>query len=183
MKKGNNFWFSLICFIGGSLTCYFALQYKLFEIDAKLNIPETLISIGTAAIGLYIANTIQKKLTKNQNQYTYVEGKLDAIWSGFNNFSQTILYNDNIEVHAVSKYSKEAIHSIGFIKNILTSYELNISCVSELENELENFESFILALPISSNIISTIQNKQDIEGKIVTINQCLSKVLKLIHNI
>lgn len=183
MKKGNNFWINLIWFLAGSLTCYIALQFTFFEIDAKFNIPETLISIGTAAIGLYIANTIQKRLTKNQNQYTYVEGKLDAIWAGFNNFSQGVLYSDRIEVNVLSKYSKEAIHSIGFIKNILTSYELNVTCVSELETELENFEAYLLTLPISANIISTILNKTDVEGKIVILNQCFAKVLKLIHNI
>ncbi|HRF22991.1 MAG TPA: hypothetical protein PLR98_02475 [Chitinophagaceae bacterium] len=183
MKKGNKLWFNVIWFLAGSFTCYITLQYTFFEIDAKLNIPETLISIGTAIIGLYIANTIQKRLTKNQNQYTYVEGKLDAIWAGFNNFSQGVLYNDSIEVNVLSKYSKEAIHSIGFVKSILISYELNVTCVSELETELESFEAYLLSLPISANIISTIQSKSDVEGKIVSLNQCFAKVLKLIHNI
>lgn len=183
MKRGANVWWILIFFLGGALTCYIALQYKYFEIDAKLNIPETLISIGTAAIGLYIANTIQKRLTKNQNQYTYVEGKLDDIWSAFNSFSQNILYNDNIEVSAFSKYYKEAIHSIGFVKNILISYELNIASILELEKELENFEAFVLTLPIEFNVISTMESKKAIEANIISINQSLSKVLKLIQNI
>jgi hypothetical protein len=183
MKKDSKVWYSLLWFLAGSLTCYIALQFTLFDIDAKLNVPETLLSIGTAIIGLYIANTIQKRLTKNQNQYTYVEGKLDGIWAGFNSFSQTLIYGNSIEVNNVNKYSKEAIHSIGFVKNILTSYELDISCVSELEKQLEAFEAYILTLPITTNVISINQNKADIESKIVSINQCFSKVLKLIHNI
>ncbi|CAN5349827.1 hypothetical protein BH09BAC2_BH09BAC2_15610 [soil metagenome] len=183
MKKGINLWYSLLWFLAGSITCYITLQFTLFEIDAKLNVTETLLSIGTVIIGLYIANTIQRRLTKNQNQYTYVEGKVDAIWAGFNNFSQTILYTDSIEVNVVSKYSKDAIHSITFVKNILTSYNLNITCVTELEKQLESFEAYILTLPIVTNIITTSQNKTVIESKIVNINQCLSKVLQLIQNI
>lgn len=183
MKKDSKVWYSLLWFLAGSLTCYIALQFTFFDIDAKLNVPETLLSIGTAIIGLYIANTIQKRLTKNQNQYTYVESKLDGIWAGFNSFSQTLIYGNSIEVNNVNKYSKEAIHSIGFVKNILTSYELDISCVSELEQQLEAFEEYILTLPITTNVISISKNKEDIESKIVIINQCFSQVLKLIHNI
>lgn len=183
MKKENNIWYDLLLFMAGIFTCYLTLQFTFFEIDTKLNIPETLLSIGTAIIGLYIANTIQKRLTKNQNQYTYVEGKLDNIWSGFNTFSQTLIYGNSIEVNTLNKYSKETIHSIGFIKEILTSYELNISCVNELEKQLEDFESFILSLPINTNVISLSDNKSEIEIKIVSLNKCFSKVLKLIHNI
>ncbi len=183
MKKGNKVWPSLLWFLAGSLTCYITLQFSLFDIDAKLNVPETLLSIGTAVIGLYIANTIQKRLTKNQNQYTYVEGKLDGIWSGFNSFSQAFIYGDSIEVNNLNKYSKEAIHSIGFVKNILASYDLNIDCVSELEKHLEEFEAYILTLPIAANVITISQNKSEIESRIVDINQCFSKVLKLIHDI
>ncbi len=183
MKKDSKVWYSLLWFLAGSLTCYIALQFTLFDIDAKLNVPETLLSIGTAIIGLYIANTIQKRLTKNQNQYTYVEGKLDGIWAGFNSFSQTLIYGNSIEVNNINKYSKEAIHSVGFVKNILVSYDLNTSCVNELEKQLEDFEEYILTLPISVNVISLSQNKLDIENKIMNINLCFSKVLKLIHNI
>ncbi len=183
MKKENSIWLHIVWFLSGSLTCYIGLQFSIFEIDNKFNVPETIISIGTAAIGLYIANTIQKRLTKNQNQYTYVEGKLDIIWSGFNSFSQTLIYGNSIEVSNVNRYSKEAIHSIGFVKNILSSYDLDTALVSDLENELEQFESYILSLPISVNIISLNQNKADIEAKIVSINHCFSKVLKLIQSI
>lgn len=183
MKKDNNIWYSLLWFITGVFFCYITLQFSLFDIDVKLNVPETLLSIGTAIIGLYIANTIQKRLTKNQNQYTYVEGKLDSIWSGFNSFSQTLIYGNSIEVNNVNKYSKEAIHSIGFVKNILAAYDLNTECVSELENQLEELESYILSLPISVNVISLNENKTDIDSRIVSINHCFSKVLRLIQNI
>jgi hypothetical protein len=75
MKKEINWWVGLLGFIAGSLICYIALQFSLFEINFEIKVVESLISIGTAIIALYIAISIQRRLTRNQNQYTYVEKK------------------------------------------------------------------------------------------------------------
>lgn len=183
MKKGINLWAGLLWFIAGSLTCYIALQFSLFEIDFEFKVVESLISVSTAIIALYIAITIQRKLTKNQNQYTYIEKKIDNLWSNFNTFSQSLSFNDNIEISAISKYSKEAFHTISFVKNIFSSYDLNIDCISELETKIEDLETFIFALPISDNIISYSGNKADVETKIHKINQSFSSILKFIQSI
>jgi hypothetical protein len=183
MKSVNKNWLYLIYFFLGCLVCYITLQFRYFDIDTKINVTETIISIGTAAIGLYIANTIQKRMTKNQNQSSYVMSKLDAIWSEFNTFSQSVIYGDNLEIVTLIKNSKRITLDLGFLKTILISYEQNISCIDELESSLEEFESYLLSLPINDNIISINQNKIEIENKVMSINQSFSIVLKLIHNI
>jgi hypothetical protein len=183
MKKGINWWAGSLWFITGSLTCYIFLQFSLFKLDFEIKVVDTLISIGTAIIALYIAISIQKRMTKNQNQYTYVEKKVDTLWSSFNTFSQSVLFNDNIEVSMVSKYSKEALHTVSFVKNIFASYDLKIDCIADLEVKIEGFETFIFALPISNNIISYSGHKADVERNIHEINQSFSKVLKFIQNI
>jgi hypothetical protein len=183
MKKEINWWVGLLGFIAGSLICYIALQFSLFEIDFEIKVVESLISIGTAIIALYIAISIQRRLAKNQNQYTYVEKKIDNLWSNFNAFSQSISFNDNIEVSVVSKYSKEALHTISFVKDIFSSYELNLDCITNLETKIDDFDKYILALPINDNIISLSENKSIIDAKIHDINQSFSIVLKFIQNI
>ena len=183
MKKGINWWVGILGFLTGSLICYIALQFSLFEIDFEVKVVESLISIGTAIIALYIAISIQRRLAKNQNQYTYVEKKIDTLWSCFNTFSQSISFNDNIEVSVVSKYTKEALHTISFVKNIFSSYDLDIDCVIDLETTIETIDAYILALPIFNNIISISDKKTEIEAKILEINQSFSSILKFIQNI
>lgn len=183
MKKGINWWVGLLWFIAGSLTCYITLQFSLFKIDFEIKVVESLISIGTAIIALYIAISIQRRLTRNQNQYTYVEKKIDNLWSNFNTFSQSISFNDNIEVSVVSKYSKEALHTISFVKDIFSSYDFKIECVTDLETKIEILDTYILTLPILDNIISISENKSEIAAKIHDVNQSFSIVLKFIQNI
>lgn len=183
MKKGINLWAGLLWFIAGSLTCYISLQFSFFKIDFEFKVVESLISISTAIIALYIAITIQRKLTRNQNQYTYIEKKIDNLWSNFNTFSQSMSFNDSIEISSVSKYSKEALHTISFVKNIFSSYDLNTDCISDLETKIDSLETFIFALPISNNIIDYSGNKADVEMKIHEINQSFSSILKFIQSI
>ncbi len=181
MKKGNNFLAGILWFLAGSLVCYITLQFSFFEIDYEFKVVETLVSIGTAIIALYIAITIQRKLTKNQNQYTYIERKIDTLWASFNNFSLSVVFSDNIEVDLVSKYTKEALHSISFVKNIFASYDLENECISDLEKKIEDFENYILQLPIADNIISLSDKKTDIHSKVLEINQAFSVILKFIQ--
>ncbi len=183
MKKGINWWVGLLWFIAGSLTCYITLQFSLFKIDFEIKVVESLISIGTAIIALYIAISIQRRLAKNQNQYTYVEKKIDNLWSNFNTFSQSISFNDNIEVSVVSKYSKEALHTISFVKDIFSSYDFKIECVTDLETKIEILDTYILTLPILDNIISISENKSEIAAKIHDVNQSFSSILKFIQSI
>lgn len=183
MKKGNNFWVITIAFLGGTLVCYILVQFHYFNINTEVNVIETILSIGTAIIGLYIADSIQKRLTKTQNMYSFVEGKLDVIWEGFIKFSQKIMYNDIVEVNEINKYVKEASHSLGFLKSILASYKIGDDCVSALESEIEALEEFIYSLPISNNIITVGGGRAEIETRMLSINKCFSDLLKLIHNI
>ena len=181
MKKGNNILAGILWFLAGSLVCYITLQFSFFEIDYEFKVVETLVSIGTAIIALYIAITIQRKLTKNQNQYTYIERKIDTLWASFNNFSLSVVFSDNIEVDSVSKYTKEARHSISFVKNIFSSYDLKNECISVLEKNIDDFEEYILKLPIAENIISLSDKKTDIQSKVLEINQSFSAILKFIQ--
>lgn len=181
MKKGNNLLSSILWFLAGSIASYFTLQFSLFDIDYEIKIIDTLVSVGTAIIALYVAITIQRKFTKNQNQYTYVERKIDALWANFNNFSMSLIFNDNVELNIVSKYSKELLHSVSFLKNIFTAYELDSNCILVLESKFDDLDQFVLSLEISENIISLASEKVTVQNKIADINLSFSLVLKYIQ--
>ncbi|MEI7525211.1 MAG: hypothetical protein WCJ95_12815 [Mariniphaga sp.] len=183
MKRNRNTWINLICFLGGSFVCYILLQFSFFKIKLELDIPTILLSLITASIGLYIANTIQKKVNKNQNQYSYLKDKLDSLWTSFNNFSKTFVYDSKIEASAISSFSKEIIHPIDFIKIIFASFEINNECVLNLEKSFESLEKLLSELKPKENIVYFEQSKEQIDKKIAEINQCFSSILKTIQDL
>lgn len=182
MKKENNYWHLTLSFLLGCLICFFCSQFKYFKIDTQINVIGTLLSIITALIGFYIAISIQKKHTKTQNQYSFIQAKLDSLWSEFNVFSQIFNYDDKIEIGALTKFTKDAYLSISFLKNIYASFDLKIGKLSLLEKNIEKFEEFICSLPISENIYSTTDNETIISSHILSISKSFSDILKEIHN-
>ena len=182
MKKESNYWYLALSFLSGSLISFVLTQFEYFKIDPQINVVETLISIITAVIGLYIAISIQKKITKSQNQYSYIQLKLDNLWSSFNVFAQLFNYDDKIELSVLTKFNKDCYQSISFLKSIYSAYELDDNCLIELENNIEQFETFICSLPVSSNIYSLIGKEVEINISIISISKCFSTILKEIHN-
>lgn len=182
MKKENNYWYLILSFLSGSLISFILSQFTFFNIDSEINVVETLISLITAVIGLYIAISIQKKITRGQNQYSYIQVKLDNLWSNFNVFSQIFNYDDKIELSVLTKFTKDSYQSISFLKNIYSAYDLNDNCLKELENSIEQFETFICSLPVSSNIYSLTNKEIEINTFVILISKCLSDILKEIHN-
>ncbi len=181
MKKGINIFISIIIFFLGCLCCYIALQIELFKINYEVKICDLLLSAITATIGLYIAITIQKKFTKSQNKYHYLETKFDSLWSLFNAFSDTFAYDSKIELSTLTKFNKEFTTSIEFLKSIYSSYEMNNIKIIELGNQVENLEILILNNPKSNNIIEFGLNNSIINSQLIKINQAFSNVLKEIH--
>ncbi len=182
MKKENNYWYLVLSFLLGSLISFFLTQFEYFKIDPQINVVETLISIITAVIGLYIAISIQNKITKNQNKYSYIQLKLDNLWSNFNVFAQLFNYDDKIELSVLTKFTKDSYQSISFLKNIYSAYELEDNCLIELESNIEQFERLICSLSVSSNVYSLIGKELEINTNIISISKCFSAILKEIHN-
>lgn len=179
----SNIWGYSIAFVAGSLICYMALQFKLLEIKKEVDLPNLLASIGTACVGLYIAHTIQKRINKNQNQYSYIEAKIDSVWTQFNSFSFSLTYSNKVEVREISKISKKYIHPIEFIEKIFASFELDVQNLKKLETDLESLENVLSAITPTNNIIDYTQDKQAIESALLIIHQDFSAILKQIQNL
>lgn len=183
MSWKKNKWVIVISFFGGVLICFVATQFKYFEIKKELDIPGLIMGVLALGVGLLIADTIQIKLNKNQNQYTFLESKLDTCWTKFSSLAKVISLNDKVPLETLSGFSQDIVHQVGFIKNIFIAFEIDCSCINTLELQLDNFEEFFDDLHTEENIKYYAEEKDIIDNHIVVINQCFSEVLKTIQNI
>lgn len=183
MQWKKNKWQLLIAFLAGVLICFITTRFHYFEIKKELDLPGLIIGGLGLVIGLYIADTIQKRINRNQNRYSYLESKVDSCWTEFTNIAKVISISDNIAVESITRLNTEVIHQIGFIKNIFEAFEIKTECIISLDNKLENFESLFDNIPTQDNVKYYSEQKDVIENNIVLINQCFSIVLKTIQDI
>lgn len=182
MRNGNK-WLLFISFLFGCLVSYITLQFSLFLVNLEINVVETLFSIGTILIGIYIAHTIQKNINKGQNQYSYIGGKLDSLWMEFINFSKNISYSSNVEISTITSYFKDASPDIDFLKSVFESFGIKPDCIQNLENKMEEFEEYLTNLPSIDNVIQTDNIKTEINSKILEINICFKNILRIISEL
>lgn len=183
MQWKKNKWRLLIAFFAGVLICFITTRFHYFEIKKELDVPGLIFGALGLIIGLYIADTIQKRINRNQNKYSYLEAKIDNCWTEFTNLAKVISISDNIGVETIAILNTEVIHQVGFIKNIFEAFEINTECILALDAKLENFETLFDDMPAEDNIIFYSEEKDVIENNIVLINQCFSEVLKTIQDI
>jgi|TARA_R110001592_G_scaffold36589_2_gene123017 uncharacterized membrane protein len=183
MQWKKNKWRLLIAFFAGVLICFITTRFHYFEIKKELDVPGLVIGALGLIIGLYIADTIQKRINRNQNRYSYLESKIDICWTEFTNIAKVITISDNIAVESIARLNTEVIHQVGFIKNIFEAFDIEASCIASLDNKLENFESLFDDIPTQENVKYYSEQKDVIENNIVLINQCFSEVLKAIQDI
>ena len=184
MKKENSIWLNIAFFILGSLISYFLCQYKCLQIDPKVNVPSTLISITTALVGLYLAISLKKIQTKSSNLHNYLQPKLDATWKLFLTLSHQLSLNDQIELKEVTKSIKEITQNITPLKKMFTSFGLKDPCIDKLETEIENLESFLVdTCIVKRNIIKYSDKKGELRTKLDLIHTMFVDSLKQINKI
>ena len=182
MRKENRIWINLFFFIIGILLCYIFLQFKLFKINLEINIINTIISLITAAIGVYIAISIQKRLNQGQNNYSFIKDKFENLWINFNSFSDELKSSNSLPLGIMTSYTKKTYSSIEFIYCIYDSFELDKQYIVELENKIDVLEATLNG-PINQNIINLIPIKTRVMADIKNINEIFMKILKQISNI
>lgn len=180
--KLNNRWVIIIVFFTGAFVCYISLQVPLFDVKLELDIPNLLLSIITLFVGLYIADTLQKRVNRDQNQYSYIINKIDAVWAVFNNLSEKMVYSDNLDISDVKMVNTDIIHPLIFLEQVFKSFEVNKECICDLISKLDELESFLSELPSQNNVVSIEECKEQLEVKIIGLNLCFSNVLKVIQN-
>lgn len=183
MSWKKNKWVIVISFFLGVLICFITTRFSYFEIKKELDVPGLVMGVLGLGVGLLIADTIQKQINRNQNQYSFLETKLDACWTKFSSLAKVIGLDNKVPLETLSGFSQDIVHQVGFIKNIFNAFEIDCSCIDNLEKQLDEFENFFDNLKTEDNVKYYSDEKDVIENNIVLINQCFSEVLKVIQNI
>lgn len=184
MKKNNSIWLLIIAFISGSLISYILTKFHYLQIDYKVNVTNSLISIITASIALYIAISLKKDQTKSLNLHNYLQPKLDVVWSLFLNLSHKLNLNDQIELIEVNKAVKEIYQNITPLKKMFTSFGLNNPSLSNLEKKIEEIEDILVdKSEISDNVISYSSQKDKLKIALDEGHTLFVETLKVINKI
>ncbi|MCW3071123.1 MAG: hypothetical protein JWO44_1013 [Bacteroidetes bacterium] len=184
MKGKNSIWLNLVFLLLGAWFSYIFCQYKYLEIDTKINISTSLISITTAMIALYLAISLKKNQTQTSNLHNYLQPKLDIAWKLFLNISHELSLKDQIELSEVTKSIKEINQNITPLKKTFSSFGLDIQSIEVLETAIENLENFLVdECPIENNIIKLSDKKTDIVAKLDLTHTFFANALKAINKI
>ncbi|MBL7914577.1 MAG: hypothetical protein JNL49_05975 [Bacteroidia bacterium] len=187
MKKGNNIYFIIISFILGIFSNYIITQFKYFKVDLEVNLVETVISLITAVVGIYIATSLNKFHTRSVNLHNYLQPKLDSIWISFTNFNSQLVSKDFIEISEIARITKEFDLNIEPLKQMFSSFNLNHECLNAIEVEIESLVKFITdnpkINPISKNIVNYSASSSEIKRRTNLVNEKFALAIKNINNI
>jgi len=185
MKKGRiNFWVVCISFFAGALISYLFMQFEFLEVDPTVNVTESILSIITLIIGLYIAVALKKRQDKNQNLYNHLQSKLNLCWESFLSFSNQIEILDQIPITEINKQMKIADQKISPLKKIFLSFELDAKYVNDIEANIDNLEhQLINKSKISNNVVDYSIIKGSIISSIDKINESFANAFKNLNDI
>lgn len=184
MQWKKNKWLLLITFLIGGLVSFITTRFDYFDIKKELDVPGLFLGFIGILAGIYIAESIQKRLNISQNRYSFLIERLNQCWNEFSNISKVIVSSDNISVDVLSKINQEVIHKLSFIKTIFNAFKLNQKCLDDLEKEIEYLEEeFNNNSIINNNIIDYSLNKTVVKNKIELIDKSFSMILIEIQNI
>ena len=184
MRKGASLWPFVIAFLVGCLLTYIVVQFCYLEIDYKVNVVTSLISLMTASIGLYIAITLRKSQTKTSNLHGYLQPKLDVVWKLFLTFSHQVSLNDQIELSEINKAIKEITLNITPLKKMFESFGLDDSCIGSLANKIDEIEGILVnETTINCNIVEYSHIKNSLRTTIDEAHSLFVYSLKVINQL
>jgi len=182
-KGKNSLFINIICVFSGALIGYILSQFSYLNIDTKISVPTTLISICTAIIGLYIATSLKRSQSKSGNIHNYLQPKLDNSWKLFILFSNVLSLKNEIEVKDLSKLKKEIEQNIIPLKIMFSNFDLSNVELNAVESEIENLEDVLLKCPIKKNIIQYSGVSVQINILVISIHEKFTSALKRVNDI
>jgi len=185
MKKGKvNYWIVCIFFFAGALISYLLSQFEFLQIDAKVNVTESIFSIITIVIGLYIAIALKKRQDRNLNLYNHLQTKLNSFWECFLSFSNQLEILEQISLSEINKQMKNANQKISPLKKIFLSFDLNENYVNNIENDIDNLEDLLTnKSKIKDNIVDYSNIKASIISSIDKINESFADAFKNLNDL
>lgn len=143
MARASKYFIYAIWFFSGVFICYWFSQISYLEIDKSINIPETILTIISLLVGLFIALTLQSKLNRNQNFYGYVISKFDSLWEDYSKFYTLIDSSNQIPLANVNKFTKNFQQRIDILKQLVITFGLGDIAIKKIEDEFDKFEDIL----------------------------------------
>ncbi len=178
--KNKEFHSRLLFFILGAILCYISTQYKFFNINLEINVVEFSLSALTLLLGLYIADVIQKKQTKNQNIYSFLESKINDIWLSHSNFI-LLLKEPKIDLNSVVGYHKDLTRKISFLSTLFSSFELDNNLVSILEISVDDIETLLTSQKMTHNVVNLENIHPEINDLVLKADASLKDIFLCLH--
>lgn len=181
LKIKSNTWLYFICFLLGALASYISLQLSFFRIKLELDVPSTIISVIGILIGLFIADSIQRSLNKEQRRHAYVNQKVDSLWTLFNSFCRNIEKNQKLPISELHILNSEVIYNIEYLKQIFSVYDLDCSCLDDLDSKLTALEEHLSNQNATDNVIILKPIPKEVLNHFNGIHRCFVHVMKSIE--
>lgn len=183
-NEKNNYWLYLVIFLTGALISYILCQFKFLDIDAKLNISETILAAITALVGLYIAVSLQKRQNRNQNLYNNLEKKLESLWELFSTFSNRLEIDNQIPLNEVNVATKKINQKLAPVKKMFSSFNLNLTCINIIETAIDSLEEKLMNQSvISENVINYSVIKSSVITSIEDCDSSFADCLRELSNL
>jgi hypothetical protein len=184
MKKESNFFIIILSFLIGFGTSYFLTQFHYLDIDFQINAVETLLSIITAIIGLYIAISIQKKNNRNQSLHNLLQGKLDSFLSSYSTFEKSITVQSSMRLSLATSSIKTLNQDLCNLKALFNSFSLQCNCVDSIENCLDDLDDLLTAYtPVINNNLQLSQSRSALTRKSNAVTKCIADAYVEINKI
>jgi len=185
MKKENSIIIPVLAFIFGFATCYIATQYSYFNINTELNVVETLLSIITALIGLYIAISIQKKNNRSQSLHNLLQSKMDSFLKNYSTFENTFTSQSTLSLNIATRSIKTINQEINGLKALFKSFSVSCACIDTIEQSIDDLDELLTgntpivnnAIQLSSKKSAILRRSNEITQKIANAYVEINKVL------
>lgn len=179
LKKGNRLLIAFVFLLLGAIISYITCQYSFFDIITEFNVVDLFLRVTTVVIGFYIATTLKNNRNQNQNLYIYFEGKYDALWKDFIQFSEVLELSEQIELSESSKWFKKITQKITPLTKTFKSFNQNIEWLEKIEEKIDALESFISDNNnIKNDILNLKSDKENFTSQLNEINELFAVSFK-----
>lgn len=185
MKKPNSAWLNALFFIAGLLICYICVQFKYLDIDFKFNVPQIIISIGTAVIGIYIAVSLQKSHSRNQKLADYLQQKIDKLWDKCFSFSTILETGNPILITDLAKAITGFGQDLESIKKIYIAFELDNSKITKIEKCIDDLDDLLNnhSVIAGNNLVDYRNQHQNVITATNNLSQAFADTLRSVNHI
>lgn len=173
-----------IAFVIGCVTTYISCQWSYLQIDTEINAADMIVSSLGLALGIYIVMILDGKKNRNQNFYSYVEGKFDTLWQEFISLSEKLEFSPSMELSAISKDFKSLDKKTGPLKKIFEASDYDSSCITSIEDKLEVLNNNLTSsVRVKNNIVDLSIDKEKLIEELDGINELFAKSYKKLNHI